>query len=157
MEPMGANISTEKEIVMKNLTTLALFIASAFVAAGPAPAQDQLVKATVPFTFTVGDHTLPAGTYTIGSQLSAPDVITIRNWDKKIAVFSLGQPDQSNPKYTDRLEFHKYGDHYYLSDIHTADGSMNTHFAPTKAEKRARTQVEEAGRFVNDPVLIALN
>jgi hypothetical protein len=34
---------------------------------------------------------------------------------------------------------------------------MNIDFAASKTEKRTRAQVEEAGRAVNDPVLIALN
>ena len=33
---------------------------------------------------------------------------------------------------------------------------MNVHVTPTKEEKRARKQIQEAGLFPSDPILIAL-
>jgi hypothetical protein len=156
MEPIGANIRIEKEIVMKNIATIALFLAATFIAAGPAPAQDHLLKATVPFNFTVGGRELPSGSYTIGSDMTSPYVVAIRNWDKRVAIVSLGQPNQSNPGYDSVLVFHKYGNQYFLSDIRSEGASINMHFRVSKAEKRARAQAEEARLLVDDPVLIAL-
>jgi hypothetical protein len=141
---------------MKNVTAIALFIASTFIAAGSAPAQDHLVKAAVPFSFTVGDQTLPSGTYTIDSRMTSPNLLAIRNWDKKINILTMGHSDQSDPRSENTLVFHKCGDQYFLSDIHSEGASINVHFPTTKAEKRARAEVEEAGLHVNDPVLIAL-
>jgi hypothetical protein len=149
-------LETQKEIVMKNIAAIALFIVATFIAVGSAPAQDHLVKATVPFSFTVGDQTLPSGTYTIGSEVTSPDLLAIRNWDKKVHILTLGRPDQSNPRHENTLVFHKYGNQYFLSDIHSEGSSMNIHFSTTKAEKRAKAEVEGAGLHVNDPVLIAL-
>jgi hypothetical protein len=142
---------------MKNLTAIALFVVATFIAAGTAPAQDHMVKATVPFNFTIGDQALPSGTYTIGSSVNAPSVLEIRNRAKKVELLSMGQPGQNNPRHDNTLVFHKYGNQYFLSEIRTEGSSMNIHFPTTKAEKRARAQVEEAGLFVSDPVLIALN
>jgi hypothetical protein len=139
---------------MKNIAAIAFFIAATFTTAGSAIAQDGLVKATIPFNFAVGDQALPSGTYTISS--SMPDVLVIRNWDKKVAIMSLGEPTLGYSGHDNTLVFHKYGDQYFLSDIRTANASMNVHFAPTKAEKRAKSQAEEARLSVNDPVLIAL-
>jgi hypothetical protein len=141
---------------MKNITAIALFIVATLIAAGPAPAQDHLVKATVPFNFSVGDHALPSGTYTISSEMTSPNLLAIRNWDKKVAILSLGQPNQDSQEYDNTLVFHKYGNQYFLSDIRSEAASMSIHFRATKAEKRARAQVEEARLSVNDPVLIAL-
>jgi len=146
----------EKEIVMKNIATIALFIATTFIAAGSAPAQDHLVKATVPFSFTVGDQTLPSGTYSIGSGVNPPYVLAIRNSDKNVSILTLARPDQDNHASDNTLVFHRYGNQYFLSQIRSDGASMNIHFPTSKAEKRAKTQVEEAGRFVNDPVLLAL-
>ena len=141
---------------MKNIATFALFIAATFFATGPVRAQDHLVKATVPFSFTVGDRTLPSGNYTIGSSVTSPNLLVIHNWDKKIGIMSLGQPDNNNSRGDNTLVFHKYGNQYFLTDIRTANSSMNMHLPATKAEKRAKAEVEEAGLFANDPVLIAL-
>jgi hypothetical protein len=142
---------------MKIIATAALFLAATFVTASSAPAQDDLVKAAVPFNFTVGDRTLPSGTYTIGSRGASTNVLVLRNWDKKIAVMSLGAADENNPQGENVLVFHRYGNQYFLSDIRSTGTSMNIHFAPTKAEKRAKAEYEEARLPVNDPVLIALN
>jgi hypothetical protein len=142
---------------MKNIAAIALVVVGAFAAAGQAHAQDHTLKANVPFNFTVGDRTVPAGTYTISSDATNSDLVEIRNWNKKIGVLSLGQSGQSNPRHDNKLVFHKYGNQYFLSEIRSEGSAMNIHFATSKAEKRARTQVEEAGLFVNDPVLIALN
>ena len=141
---------------MKNIAAIALFIAATFIAAGPATAQDHLVRATVPFNFTVGDQTLPSGTYTITSEINSPYLLALHNSDKKVFFYSLGEPDQSNPRHDNILVFHRYGNQYFLSDIRSNGTGLNLHFAPTNAEKRAKAQVDDAGLFVNDPVLIAL-
>jgi hypothetical protein len=141
---------------MKNIAAIALFIVACLIAAGPAPAQDLSVRATVPFSFTVGDRTLPSGAYRVDYGVTSPGLIAMRNWDKKVGLLSLGQPDQNNPGHQNVLVFHRYGSQYFLSEIRSEGASMNIRFPVTKAEKRARAQVEEAGLFVNDPVLIAL-
>jgi hypothetical protein len=53
--------------------------------------------------------------------------------------------------------FHKYGNQYFLSQICYADSSTKVQFSTSKAEKRARTQINEAGLRVNNDVMIALN
>jgi hypothetical protein len=143
---------------MNRILSIALVLASTFAAAGTSSAQDHKVEATVPFNFTVGDKTLPAGTYTISNSGDAPELLALNNWEKRVNILTMGTPDDyNNPKQVNVLVFHKYGDQYFLSRICSEGASMNIDFSPTKAEKRARTQVEEAGRYVNDPVLIALN
>ena len=142
---------------MKTIAAIAFFIVATFAAADPASAQDHLLKATIPFSFTVGGQTLPSGTYTIGSGVTNPNVLAIRNWDKKVNILSMGQPNQGNSERDNTLVFHKYGNQYYLSEIRSEGASIDVRFPESKAEKRAKAQVEEAGLSVNDPVLIALN
>jgi hypothetical protein len=141
---------------MKNIAAIAIFVASTFITAGSARAQRTQVNATVPFNFTVGEQSLPAGNYTIGSALTSPEVLTIRNWDKKINMLSHGEPTLDNSEYGNTLVFHKYGDRYFLSDIYSAGASLNIHFPTTKEEKQAKLQAKEARLSVNDPILIAL-
>jgi hypothetical protein len=141
---------------MKKISAIALFVVATFIAAGPAIAQDHQVKATVPFNFTVGDQTVPSGNYSIRSEMNSPTLIAIRNWDKKVAILSLARPNQSGQGHDNTLVFHKYGNQYFLSDIRSDSASMHIHFLTTKAEKRAKAQVEEARVSVDEPVLIAL-
>jgi hypothetical protein len=142
---------------MNRILSIALVLASTLSAAGTASAQDRRVKATVPFNFTVGDQTLPAGTYIISSTMNAPALLAVRNWDKPINILTMGRPNEGNLVSVNVLVFHKYGNQYFLSQIRSEGASMSIDFSTSKAEKKARMQVEEAGRFVNDPVLIALN
>ncbi len=142
---------------MNRILAIALVLASTLATAAKSSAQDHRITATVPFNFTVGNRTLPAGTYIIGSTSNSPDVLAMRNREKGVSILTMGVPDESNPERANVLVFHKYGDQYFLSKIRAEGASMNIDFTVTKAEKRARTQVEEAGLFVKDPVLIALN
>ena len=57
---------------MKHITAIALFIAATFITAGKAMAQDYAVQATIPFNFTVNGNQLPAGNYTLGSDITNP-------------------------------------------------------------------------------------
>ncbi len=142
---------------MNRILSIVLVLASTLAAAGSSSAQEMVVKATVPFNFTVRDHTLPAGTYRISSPFNSANVLALSNRDKNAYLLTMGRAYQANPKHADVLVFHKYGNQYFLSQIRSKQGSINIDLPVTKAEKRVRTQVEEAGRFVDDPVLIALN
>jgi len=147
---------------MKNFLAVALVLASTLTAAATASAQDHKVQATVPFSFTVGSSTLPAGTYTIGSSMNTSDVLKLSNWEKGVSILTVGRANQSNPKRADVLVFHKYGDQYFLSQIRSDGASMNVDLTPSKAEAKARKQAEDAAgdeqaRVVSAPILIALN
>ena len=69
---------------------------------------------------------------------------------------SLAMPNQGNPGHDNTLVFHKYGNQYYLSEIRSEGASIDVRFPVTKAEKRAKSQAEEARLSVDEPVLIAL-
>lgn len=147
---------------MKRIFAIALVLVSTFAVTGTSSAQDHRVKATVPFYFTVGDFTLPPGTYTIGSAANSPDVLILRNLEKGIKVVSIGRANQGNPQRLDALVFNHYGDQYFLSQIRSDGTAMNVDFSPTKAEKIAWTRITwtqaQLGKpSVNAPVLIALN
>ena len=139
---------------MNRIATFALFVAATFITVGNASAQNQ-VKVNVPFSFTVGNSTMPAGSYTIKSDFGSRDLIYLTNWGANTKSMAFAVPEQGNPKDTNKLVFHRVGDQYFLSEIRCEDASMNVHFPVTKAEKRAR-QTQTAGLSVNDGVLIAL-
>jgi hypothetical protein len=142
---------------MQRILAIALVLVSTLFVAGTSSAQEHRVKATVPFSFTVGDFTLPAGTYTIGSSANSPDVLVLRNLEKNIKIVTTGRSNQSNPQNIDALVFHTCGNKYFLSQIRSEGASINIDFSATRAEKRAWTQYTVARRLVDAPVLIALN
>jgi hypothetical protein len=123
---------------MKRFTAIALFAIASFAVADKSFAQDQRVRATVPFDFTVGSKLLPSGTYTIKQKSS--QLIMIENHDKPIALLSLAVPDGKKARTDGVLVFHKYGDRYFLSEILCDYASMNFQIPPSKLEKSVQVQ-----------------
>jgi hypothetical protein len=142
---------------MKHITALALFIAACFITAGRAIAQDYAVKATIPFNFTADGRTLPAGNYTLGSDITSPAILKIRDQAQHVHVMVLAMPGSDERHKANVLVFHKYGDQYFLSEIRSEASAINYKLATSKQEKRARAETEQAGLRVNDNVMVALN
>ena len=140
---------------MNRIATFALFVAATFITVGNALAQNE-VKVNVPFSFTAGTSTMPAGSYTIKSDSGSRNLVYLTNWGENTKSMALGVTEEGNPSETGKLVFHRVGDQYFLSEIRCSNASMNIHFPVTKAEKRVRAQIQTAGLRVNDNVQIAL-
>lgn len=139
---------------MKKLTAIAAILLASLAAAGTASAQDHAAKATIPFGFYIDSQWVPAGTYTMSSSVSNPDVISIRNESSSVALINVGhQVDRQSDANT--LVFRKYGDKYFLGQILCAHGNMNVGFNPSKREKAARTQ--EASLGAPTQIYLAMN
>jgi hypothetical protein len=123
---------------MKRITTIALLAIANFAMAGTSFAQSKMVRANVPFDFTVGKQLLPAGTYTIKAESSG--LIAIRNHDKPITVLTIADQDGARSPNGGKLMFHKDGDQYFLSEVLCDWADMDVSFRPSKAEKRVQLQ-----------------
>ena len=153
----GPNKHLKKEIVMKHFTAIALFIAASFITAGKAIAQDYAVQATIPFNFTVNGRSLPAGNYTLGSDITSPTILKIRERTQHANAMVMTMPSPTEKRKANELVFHKYGNHYFLSEIRSEQSAINLTLVTSKQEKLVRAETEQAGVRVNDNVLIALN
>ena len=142
---------------MKHITAIVLFIAAAFITAGKAIAQDYAVRATIPFNFTVNGRLLPAGNYTLGTDITSPNIPKVRERTLRAHAMVAAMPSQPAKQKANVLVFHKYGSQYFLSEIRSQESSINVQLATSKQEKRARAQTEQAGLRVNNDVMIALN
>jgi len=123
---------------MKRITAIALLTIASFVTAGSALAADRGVEATVPFDFTVGNHLLPAGTYTIAS--SSSNVIEIRGSDGQIVATTVALAAHDDAKGNGDLVFDRYGNKYFLSEVLCPAASMSAKLPSSKMEKVAQTQ-----------------
>ena len=141
---------------MKHITAIALFIAATFITAGKAIAQDHAVQATIPFNFTVSGRTLPAGNYTLGSDVTSPRILKIRDQSQRVHVMVLSMPSPDENRKENSLVFHKYGSQYFLSEIRSESSAINVQLGTSKQEKSARAETQQAGLRVNDEVMIAL-
>jgi hypothetical protein len=142
---------------MRHITAIALFIAAAFITAGKAIAQDYAVRATIPFNFSVNGSQLPAGNYTLGSDVTSPHILKISDWTQHVHAMVLAMPSADEKRNANQLVFHKYGDQYFLCEIRSKESSINVQLATSKQEKRARAETQLAGRPAHDEVMIALN
>jgi hypothetical protein len=134
---------------MKRIIAIALFAASSLAAAGNLSAQEHVVKANIPFDFTVNNNVLPAGTYTISSL--SPSAVQVRNVNGHVAELSLVQNDDKRST-TPVLVFQRYGNQYFLHEILAAN-AMNVAVPRSKREQR---RLQEAKLQESNQTLIAL-
>ena len=143
---------------MKRITEVVLFVAAGFLAAGSAMAQNREVKANIPFSFTVDGHTLPAGHYTIKPDPNNPDLLRLDDSADSVYTFVMIRPDADRSQKDNTIEFHHYGNQYFLSSLRSNSVSMDCHLMTSKQEKWAKAAATQAVASVrtDDNVMIAL-
>jgi hypothetical protein len=141
---------------MKNILCLALLAVVTAVPYLKASAQEERATVTVPFSFHVGNSTLPAGSYIVTSD-SLHGRISIAAADLKIHAGAIGMNDSYGTGRANMVVFHKYGNQYFLHRIVRSDVHSALFLTPTKAEKQARRTTEMAGLPLQDPVVLAMN
>ena len=121
---------------------LSLVAAASLFAGGSLFAQEAVVEAKVPFDFVVANSSLPAGTYRIGACPSplATQVTTVRNCDTGQAVFNQSIPEHGQAQYPGKLVFYKYGDLYFLKEVHGPWAGTNVSVPESRREKAARLE-----------------
>ena len=73
-----------------------------------------------PFAFAVGDRVLPAGEYIVRAASTPMMILSFTSADGKVSAFIRSIPVQKTETETRfRLVFHRYGVHYYISEIWT--------------------------------------
>src|ERR1700745_3267308 len=98
-----------------SLLTLLLVAGSAF-------AQTVHVRGNIPFNFAVGNKTLPAGTYDVGTIDQRNSKILLLRARDGNASMMVGSNAAENFKPADKtkLVFNQYGNRYFLSQIWVA-------------------------------------
>lgn len=132
-----------KRELLKGITMLALLVSLAFATAvASANAQSApKVVADVPFEFSVGYKTLPAGQYSVQTIASAGDSVLIRSVDGKNSALRLSEvTERAKDKSQARLVFHRYGDRYFLAQVWS--GSTNTGRQLLKSQEESAVETE---------------
>jgi len=124
-------------------------MALAMLATTAASAQTVNVKATVPFSFIVGQSTLPAGEYSLKA-MGNGQVLEMRNFDAKINQLVLSNSCESRTASKTKLVFHRYGDRYFLSQI-WREGNNYGHEIPISQREKEIAR----NSFMQDVVLVA--
>jgi hypothetical protein len=111
----------------------------AALAAGVSQAQSAQLTADVPFQFTLGSHTLPAGAYRVAPSVNT-HVVTIQSpADQAVPVLSISATSARRQKMS-KLVFHRYGNHYFLAEIWTSGADSGWQIPQSNLERELAAQ-----------------
>lgn len=121
--------------LIKGITMLTMILAIAFATAVvSANAQSaNTVVAQIPFEFTVGDKTMPAGNYQINRSLG--NALTLRSSEPATSVSRLTNVIQPGKDKHTRLLFHRYGERYFLAEVWTGAGDVGRQLLKSRQER----------------------
>ena len=110
-----------KKEMLKGFTMLALVLMLAlawYAVSVNAQTSSNKVVASVPFEFSVGYKSMPAGEYAVQTISSASNGLLIQSTDGKISALRLSdETDRIKEQSQARLVFHRYGEHYFLAEV----------------------------------------
>ena len=134
-----------KKELLKGITMLALIVtlalATAVISANAQSANSSKVVANVPFEFSVGYKSMPAGEYSVQTIASASNGLLIQSADGKISALRLSDATEtSKDKPRARLVFHRYGERYFLAEVW--NGADNTGRLLRQSQEEASTATE---------------
>jgi len=133
---------------MKNLRSV-FFVLAAILLVPAARAQQNGVKADVPFDFVVGNRAYPAGEYTLRAALNDSGIIRIENMNEVSAAFTQSNScTKATPSTATKLVFHRMGGHYFLYQVWTAGNLTGREFP------KGRIEVELAQNHQSPEVVI---
>jgi hypothetical protein len=133
---------------IKRLTMLSL-VSMFTLCAAVASANAQLsnpIRAKIPFAFSMGDKTLPAGEYTFSrlSGFSDTKLMSVSSVDASTRVYqSTFGVEVLTPKNDSTLVFHKYGDQYFLEQIWSYGEQGGTQVPESRIERTIRQQLAQ--------------
>jgi hypothetical protein len=113
-----------KETVMKKkiYMVVAMFALLTVAGVSNASAQSQpkmQLKANIPFAFTVGDKTMPAGEYSVTCTNPSSDqkVLQLRSSDGNQSALLRTSSVIGKTQDAAQLVFNRYGDHYFFAQV----------------------------------------
>lgn len=99
-------------------------------------AQAQMMKVIVPFDFSTGQATLPAGDYNVSKHSTAQGVLQIRSNDGSAAAFLLTSSVQARQiGEKGKLVFNRYGNQYFLTQVWEPGNDTGHQLRQSKAER----------------------
>jgi len=108
----------------------------------------QRLIAKIPFAFTVGHKTLPAGRYTVTVLNPSSDrkTLQVRSMDGHSSAIVLTIAANATATDNAKLMFDCYGDHYYFAQAQMAGDSTTLAAVRSKAEQAERLALAKATR-----------
>ncbi|HEX8773650.1 MAG TPA: hypothetical protein VF735_08560 [Pyrinomonadaceae bacterium] len=134
-----------KKQILKSLTMMSLVALFTLVAAaGRAQAQSRKeYTASIPFAFTVGNETLPAGQYTITNVQTADGTVMLHVSAKgREGVTRLtNRVHATNPRPKSVLVFNRYGERTFLAEMWSAGESEGRQLPRSRSERAIESEL----------------
>jgi hypothetical protein len=135
--PRKARGEKMRKELLKGFTGLTLIavlaMASAVAAAKPQPINK--VVAAIPFEFSVGYKTMPAGEYSVMS-IPNSNGLLIQSADGKTSALRLSNAvDSDKTQSHARLVFHRYGERYFLAEVWNGSDKTGRELTKTQEER----------------------
>jgi hypothetical protein len=120
-----------------------LFIAIIFISTASAIyAQTNVIKADIPFDFTVKDKTLPAGKYIIRNiDTTSQGFVWKVGSDKKQVTLLAMTNESADRSGKAKMVFHRYGNQYFLSSFQTLNSKIT--LPKSRAERNLQRESEK--------------
>ena len=121
--------------MMKTLGRITGMLALALLTTHVGRAQEP-VLANIPFAFTVGNMTLPAGQYRVEKVRDGSPALLIQRTDRSASMMVIASAVEANaPQTQTKLVFHRYGNQCYLSQVWTAGNARGRELPKSAKEK----------------------
>lgn len=95
----------------------------------------------VPFSFTIADHTFPAGRYTV--QHMGDPVLRIVGSNSQSALVMTNRVERSVQESSRKMVFHRYDNVYFLSEVWDAPVNIGRKVPRSRAEKKLEATGDE--------------
>src|ERR1700746_4193782 len=116
----GAEIGRQEDSMKNTLCRITGILALAFLAITQVALAQEPVVANIPFQFTAGQTTLPAGEYRVQKVRDVSSALLIRSMEGR-AIIVMTSPALANaPQAKSKLIFHRYGNRYFLAQVWSA-------------------------------------
>jgi hypothetical protein len=128
----------------------------ALVARAQTSGRTQLI-ANIPFQFSVGNKTLPAGEYTVLAvdADSANVVLKIQSQDGKMSAMVRMMTVTGKAQESAKLTFHRYGDQYFFAEA-WVDGDTSGLQAQKPRAERAITRELAGAKIATESVALTV-
>lgn len=130
-----------------HLTIAVMIVCGFFAITGRAQTNmSPTLRAEIPFTFTVGQKSLPAGVYTVRILNPNSDRKTLQIRSENCRVSAMVQTVGINGALSDdaKLVFRRYGDQYFFAQAQMAGETTSLAATKTRAERATQRALKRA-------------
>ena len=105
---------------LRSQITICLLFTAAAITLSAQTTSQRLMTVNIPFAFSVENHSLPEGEYTIFTVTPERSIRIVSSDGKHSAIVNTLPNYANSPSENSRLVFRRYGDDYFLTQVWTA-------------------------------------